>query len=418
MVRITMSCLALLLAVSMAWGQKPEVSLPTPDGSQEVDPRPVPEPEPPPAPVMEEASTMTEDEAESKASRRLWLRAEYLLWWIKDSNVPALLTTGSATDLRPGALDSANTSVLFGGGGEDNKNRSGGRFFAGYWLNDENTLGVEVGYFLLGPRAVGTFEGSPGNPIRARPFFNVNSGTQDSSLVAYPGLVSGSVRIQMPSFLQGAELNVPSAIVQADRLRLDAFLGFRYLNLGEGLHIDEADQVSPASPQLAGEGVLVSDRFDTQNNFFGGQLGARADFRWKRCSLNLLAKIALGESYETVTIRGSTQIGSQPAISDGFLALSSNSGRYQHSAFAVVPEVNASIAFQITENLRAFAGYSFLYWSQVARPGDQVDLGLNENLVPTSMTFGAGGGLARPAFALHTTDFWAHGINLGLEFRF
>jgi len=162
----------------------------------------------------------------------------------------------------------------------------------------------------------------------------------------------------------------------------------------------------------------VNDRFDVQNNFFGGQLGARAEVRWERLSLNLLAKVALGDSSETVSIHGSTQIDTQPEIGAGLLALSSNSGRFQHNAFAVVPEVNVSIGFQVTEHFRAFAGYSFLYWSQVARPGDQVDLGLNENLVPTSKTFGAAGGPPRPAFALHSTDFWAHGINLGLEFRY
>ena len=357
-------------------------------------------------------------EEKARPQHRLWLRAEYLLWWIKDSNMPALLTTGPVGDPRPGSLDSPDTSILFGGG-QDNKNRSGGRFVAGWrFTEDDDSLGLEAGYFFLGPRAIGTFQASPGNPVLARPFANVNSGIQDSSLVAWPGLVSGSVRIQAPSFLQGAEMNLVSAMMHADCLRLEAFLGFRYLNLGEGLHIDEVDQVSAISPQLPGSGIIVRDRFDVQNNFFGGQLGARAEVRWERLSLNLLAKVALGDSSETVSIHGSTQIDTQPEIGAGLLALSSNSGRFQHNAFAVVPEVNVSIGFQVTEHFRAFAGYSFLYWSQVARPGDQVDLGLNENLVPTSKTFGAAGGPPRPAFALHSTDFWAHGINLGLEFRY
>jgi len=428
MVSKCLGCLMLLIAVPMAWGQKPDLPLDeaTAVSNQETDPPLLPQPEkaesgPAPLPLEAEPNPELEEVLEAEenhSSHRLWFRAEYLLWWIKDSNIPPLLTTGPATDPRPGALDSSNTSILFGGGGQDNKNRSGGRFFAGCWLTDEDSVGVEAGYFFLGPRAIGTFESSPGNPVRARPFVNVNAGMQDSSLVAYPGLIGGSVRIQAPSFLQGAEANMVTAVGQANHLRLEAFLGFRYLNLGEGLHIDENDLVSPMSPQLPGQPIPISDRFDVQNNFFGGQLGARADFRWKRCTLNILAKVALGETYETVSIHGSTQIGTRPAVSEGFLALSSNSGRFSHNGFTVVPEVNVSIGFQITESLRAFAGYSFLYWSQVARPGDQVDLGLNENLVPTSTTIGAGGGLPRPAFAFHTTDFWAHGINLGLEFRF
>ncbi len=234
--------------------------------------------------------------------------------------------------------------------------------------------------------------------------------------MAYPGLISGNVRIQAPSFLQGAEANLVSAVLSGSCFQ--AFLGFRYLNLSEGLHIDENDLVSAISPQLPGQTISISDRFDVQNNFFGGQLGARADLHWKQCTFGILAKVALGESCETVTIRGTTQIGMQPAVGDGFLALSSNSGHFNHNAFAVVPEINVNVGFQITEYLRAFAGYSFLYWSQVVGPGDQVDLGLNPNLVPTSNTFGSGGGPAKPALAFHTTDFWAHGINLGVEFRY
>ena len=35
-----------------------------------------------------------------------------------------------------------------------------------------------------------------------------------------------------------------------------------------------------------------------------------------------------------------------------------------------------------------FGGYSFMYWSNVVRPGDQIDRNLNPNLIPTSATFG------------------------------
>src|SRR5579864_235855 len=221
MVRTILGGLALLIAIPMAWGQKLDWRagdtsplLTEPSDRKQVPNTPAsPELEtaPDPAPLIEEPDPVpVEEVGENRTSRRLWLRAEYLLWWIKNSNMPPLLTTGPSSDPRPGSLDSANTSVLFGGNGQDNKNRSGGRFFAGYWLNDDHSLGLEAGYFFLGPRAIGIFEGSPGNPVLARPFFNANANAQDSSLVAYPGLVNGSVRIQAPSFLQGTEMNLVS----------------------------------------------------------------------------------------------------------------------------------------------------------------------------------------------------------------
>ena len=92
--------------------------------------------------------------------------------------------------------------------------------------------------------------------------------------------------------------------------------------------------------------------------------------------------------------------------------------RATRDAFAVVPEVGVNVGYQITESLRLFAGYSFIGWSDVARPGDQIDVGLNPNLIPTSATFGAPGGPPRPALAVQRTDFWAQGVNFGVEWRY
>jgi len=52
------------------------------------------------------------------------------------------------------------------------------------------------------------------------------------------------------------------------------------------------------------------------------------------------------------------------------------------------------------------------------RPGEQIDRGLNPNLIPTSVTFGMPGGPARPAPLLQSTGFYAHGLTLGLDFRY
>ncbi|MBI1832565.1 MAG: BBP7 family outer membrane beta-barrel protein, partial [Planctomycetes bacterium] len=164
----------------------------------------------------------------------------------------------------------------------------------------------------------------------------------------------------------------------------------------------------------------ISDRFDTNNHFFGPQLGLRAEWQHKRWVLGGSAKVALGVTREIVTIAGSTFIDTQPATvnAGGLYAVSSNSGRFSRSAFAVVPEAGLNLGFQLTDNLRLFAGYTFLYWSHVVRPGDQVDTNVNLNFVPSSMTFGSAGGSNRPAFSFRATDFFAHGVNMGLEWRY
>ena len=61
----------------------------------------------------------------------------------------------------------------------------------------------------------------------------------------------------------------------------------------------------------------------------------------------------------------------------------------------------------------ASLGYSFIYWSRLARPGDQIDTDLNLSQLPPGPLAGA----ARPEFDMHFTDFWAHGLHVGLQYR-
>jgi hypothetical protein len=70
----------------------------------------------------------------------------------------------------------------------------------------------------------------------------------------------------------------------------------------------------------------------------------------------------------------------------------------------------------VTNNLRAFVGYTFLYWSDVARPFDQINFNVNSTRVPTSILMPSG----PPTLPLtiRDTSFWAQGINVGIEFRF
>jgi len=361
----------------------------------------------------------------AKSPPRFWARGEFMIWWIKSSNFPPLVTSGDFSDSVPGGLGSQGTSVLFGNETRDFFDRKGGRFSAGWWLDDDHRWGVDASYFFINGRAISASFESPGSPVLANPFFNVHTGVPDASLVTFPGIMSGQIGVEAPSFLQGAEANFTAAILHREHLRIDGLVGFRYLNLREGLYIDETSVVDLA-PQyvglipLNGNTIVVSDQFDTNNHFFGPQLGLRAEWQHKRWFLGGSAKVALGVTRQVVTIGGSTFIDTQPAFASpgGLFAVSSNSGRFSRSAFGVVPEAGVNLGFHLTDNIRLFAGYTFLYWNSVARPGDQVDTNVNLNFVPSSTTFGAAGGEDRPAFSFRPSAFFAHGVNMGLELRY
>ena len=100
----------------------------------------------------------------------------------------------------------------------------------------------------------------------------------------------------------------------------------------------------------------------------------------------------------------------------GLLALpGSNIGRFSKDRFAVVPEVGLNLGYQVTESVRAFVGYDFLYLSDVVRAGNQIDTRVNTNQLQRPMV---AGGPTAPAFTFNGSDFWAQGLNFGLEFRY
>ena len=96
------------------------------------------------------------------------------------------------------------------------------------------------------------------------------------------------------------------------------------------------------------------------------------------------------------------------------MALPSNIGRFDDDVFAVTPQLHVVLGVDLHPQWRATVGYRFLYWSQVARAAEQIDTSLNLSQLDPGGVIGE----ARPEFDLLLSDFWAHGLNAGLEYRF
>jgi hypothetical protein len=359
----------------------------------------------------------------------VWGGAEFLLWWIKDGHVPPLVTAGPPASL--GVLGSPGTSSLLGGSlGYDH--RPGARFTFGASLDEGGAKGVELSYFFLcgGDGLAASTPGADGSVALARPFLNIITGLPDAQLFSFPGLARGSVRVSADSekkLLQGAELNLlcnvccQSTCSRTDcssdgSYRLDVLAGPRWLQFDEGLAISELVRVADPATTFA-----VSDRFETRNSFYGGQVGVRAEWQQGYFFVNLLGKVALGDTRQEVRVSGTTAItqpGAPPSIQPGgLLALPTNIGTYRRDTFSVVPEIGVRVGCQLAPCLRAYAGYSCLYWSRVARPGDQIDIGVNPTQLPSADGPGSLLGPPRPAFAFHDACFWAQGVSVGMEFQ-
>jgi hypothetical protein len=357
----------------------------------------------------------------------VWVDAEFLLWWTKGVHLPPLLTTsppGTPASIggtpTAGVIGQDSTTVVFGNETVNNAVRPGARFTVGAWLEDSHTTGVEANFFFLASRTTNFNASSTGSPILARPFViedptDPNFGKNGALFVAFPGLLQGSFQARVDSHLIGTDVYLRQALCCGCCCRVDGLLGFRYLHLREGLGISETEISTVPTNPLFGIPFVINEGFDTENNFYGGEIGLIGEMQRGCWFIRGVAKVALGCTERSVRINGTTQVDSQPLETGGFLALPSNIGDHNSSRFSVVPEVGINVGYNITPCLRVYTGYTFLYWTGVARPGDQVDARVNATQQPL------GNGLVGaplPAFPQHSSGYWAQGINFGLEYRF
>jgi hypothetical protein len=382
-----------------------------------------------------------------KTSQWLWFDAEYLLWWTKNGPLPVpLVTTGSApvgfgndvpmvingTGIGGGVLGDPDTSVRFGGEGLDYGAFSGGRFAGGFWCDCQCCWSVSLGGFFLEDRSERYFAtaASNGTPVLARPFFDPATGVESSLLVSSPGAYEGSIAVQSSSQLLGLELNVRRDLRPDFGRNVILLAGLRYLDLDEDLvviqrtqELDDGRAFFNGLPITKAAVINLFDSFSTVNQFFGGQVGAESQWNYGDFFLTTGAKVALGGNRTKFNNAGLSRLDRGLNLSDdfepgGFLVQLSNAGEYTRSCFSAVGELNVKLGYQVCTSCRVSVGYDFLYWTQVARPGDQIDRVINSNAIPVSQTYQDAGGQGRPLPRFERSDFWAQGFNVGAEFRY
>jgi hypothetical protein len=358
---------------------------------------------------------------------RVHVDAEYLLWWTKGQRLPALVTGGSTADTVPGALGQPGTVEIFGDNTVDDRVRSGARFGAGVWITDDQTIGIDGSVFFLQPQFSHFAAASNGSLLLARPFFAVGTvtlpdGTQqdlaqeDALLLASPGVSTGRVRVSTSNHFWGADVDARVNLCGDCFYRVDLLAGFRYLEVKDALGIASvSDTIPPSGP------TTVSDTFTTTSRFYGGQIGAAADFCRGCWFVDFRGTLDLGAMSRDAEIGGSTTTtanGSTSVVRGGLFAQPTNIGHHTNVAFGVVPEGSCVVGYQINRYLRASVGYSLIYLARnVALAGDQIDRVVNVNQIAALGRAPLVGDI-RPAISFVNNDFWAQGFQFGLEFDF
>lgn len=354
--------------------------------------------------------------------KRWYTSAEFLIWYVRSYTVPSLVTIGQPGTI--GAAGENGVTSAFGGGSLVEQNpRYGGRISLGYWFCPKWAIDVNAFMLPTVEKNFGINSQQFPNSVIARPFFSVNQNIEFAEQVANPGIYSGGVSVNSKSFLFGLDANLRRHLWQGENTTIDGIFGYRYLSLREELSIKERTIGLAGAPRIF-QGVerAIEDNFHTRNAFHGAQIGGILEHRWGRWTVDLRLKVAAGVTIQEADVSGATSVirgGTTPNQAGGLLALSTNSGSYSRTPFAIVPEGSLNLGYDLTSHLRLFVGYNFLYWSSVTRPGSQIDRNLDENRIP-DFTLGrnvpAAQGI-RPVTKVEPESFWAQGITFGLMFR-
>jgi hypothetical protein len=175
-----------------------------------------------------------------------WVTVDYLMWWTRGQSLPPLVTTGSQT----GSMSDPNVRVLFGDERVDTNLRSGGRINIGTWLNTQQTWGIGASFLDL-QNVARNYDVASTGPILARPFFNTQTGHDDSEIVAQSGIAAGGIRVRTTDAFIAGDAYFRQALAFAPRRRIDLVYGWRYLQMSESLSVDDRTvSTDPFNPQV------------------------------------------------------------------------------------------------------------------------------------------------------------------------
>jgi hypothetical protein len=352
---------------------------------------------------------------------------EALYWHVRPMPDVPLFTTGPGFIVGSGALGQANTNVIAGPFDTNLEPgyQVGYRFRLGAAVEHNDSLfGIEVSYFRLEEST--TQEGpitAPTGLSLSRPVINARNNQETVLAVTAKDQFVGSGAIFSATRFMGADTVLSFT---PDGRSYSFIAGFTYLNLDERLNVNQ--DTSLLAQGLVGlDGatvnppatVLLRDTIQTRNQFYGGHLGFRVETDYCHpLYAQFMGRVSVGTTDEEVMINGSStylRTGAAPTTrSGGLLALSSNIGSNSQMHMAVVPEFAVNLGFEFGA-FRIFAGYQFLYWSNVVRPTTEVDRTINPSFLPTSIAFGGTPNPNRPTAPFRQDDVIIQGISLGLE---
>ena len=352
------------------------------------------------------------------ARARNWIQADYLLWWFGGQKLPVL-------------AQGANGNPVFGGTRFDSTTHNGFRIRGGHFFNCDGDLGIMFDLLGFGSESDRRAVAAPAGGGLTLPFtdMDLSLATNQNGCACLDDLVGTASTVPVESFEARTSTEFLSGGLYGrsrlksmydccrrscccngglDRLgfRVDALYGYRHFSLDEALTLTGV--LTPATGRIQG-----TDRFRTQNDFHGFDMGLLTELEEGRWSLTLLGKFAIGLTDQRLRIQGT---GNQ---NGGIFAQPTNIGSYDNTAVTVIPEGSCTLSYALTCNLRARFGYSIMWISNVIRPAAQVDRRIDGRFLDATSARPLNNPLAFfPRERFEAESLFAHGLNFGLEYWF
>lgn len=342
--------------------------------------------------------------------REIWTEFDFLLGWRHAIRTPPLVTTSpNGTPQALAGVLNAGSTVIYPIEPFGEEARPGGRITVGTWFDPYHCWGLEGRFFSLGNANTRFHMDSTGDPILARPFLDDVANANAARLLAFPGVSTpGSIDILTESEFSGGDALLRRSVCRWGCGELDLLIGYQFARLDETLVIsDLSTDADPANLIQDGTTLEITDQFATRNQYHAAAFGAVLKLQQDNLRWEVLSKIGLGNIQETVAITGRTEVtvpATAPVITDiGLLAQGANLGTFSQDKFCASPEINVKCVYQLTDCIDVSAGYTFLYFTNVAQPGRQIDVDLT---VPTDH------------FRIRETEYWMHAFQAGVSVRF
>jgi hypothetical protein len=384
----------------------------------------------PTAPVAEPAAgapaVVVGDNASPNAPK-LWISWGIGAQWVTPSPNPSpLLTTSTVPDA--GIIGAPSTVLLLGQQTVSYGTFATFNFGMGGWWNEDRTIGSDGMTTWSEQRSASAFFASDltGTPALFRPIIDANALAESSVPVALPGQIIGSFLFESRMKVNNGDSNLLLNAYRDESRAWTGLIGYRLMYIREEMRMVEtqialADNVLQlnGTPLLAGDTLEISDRIETVNRLYLGQVGIRWDRFWDRASFTATAKLGFGWNDERIYADGRTQqLPGFPAVAGGVLVQQSFPYRNYHAAFAFVPEVGVAGRIRIGRRLHLVGRYNALWVSDVARPGKYFDRVIETTQMPTSPTFTGVVG-SRPTFIDNqTSNMFIHGVTVGLTWAY